>query len=56
MDQAIKILEQEVEWHKNNKNLAKNKSTDWINGFNEGLQSCLNILITIKAKEDLWSI
>lgn len=48
MDKAIKILEQEVDWHQKNPNKAKGMSFDWINGFNKGCEHCLSTLIRCK--------
>jgi len=48
MEKAIKILEQEVKWHQEHKDIAEEMSNDWIEGFNKGCEHCLSLLIRCK--------
>lgn len=50
MDEAIKILEQEVKWHQENKGVAEGMSDDWIEGFNKGCEHCLSLLVRCAEK------
>jgi len=45
MDEAIKILEQEVAWHQKNTGKAIGMSEDWIDGFIKGCEHCYGVLV-----------
>ena len=47
MEKAIKILEQEVEWHQ--KNRVHGPSKDWLDGFIKGCEHCYKVLVSCQS-------
>ena len=55
MNKAIKIIEQEVKWHQENKNITS-MSKDWEEGFVKGCEHCLCVLVTAEFDEDAINV
>jgi hypothetical protein len=47
MKSAIKILKQEIEWHRKHTGmgLIGGKTDDWVDGFIKGCEHCHNLLV-----------
>ena len=46
MDKAIKILKQEIDWHRKHTGIGRigGKTDDWMDGFIKGCEHCLAVL------------
>lgn len=46
MDKAIKILKQEIDWHRKHTGIGRigGKTDDWVDGFIKGCEHCLAVL------------